>query len=184
MTWINEHKNEWRLISLVLFVIAMAGPWTYDLINVPAEFACSAPYIRLQGDYCGMPHSGMGILPGLIGDSFNLAVNLVSGSTTINILGQRFIISLRHNLPLSTLLSTLALILRKNQNQHRISLLVVWSLAAISILSWSLILPDQWRLSPLWGYWLYVGLAVSMLVLEAVLAARKGSASITRSANQ
>ena len=61
--WINEHKRIWRTAVLVLLIIAMTGPWSFDLINVPAEYPCSLPNYRLEGDFCGIPFSGIWIFP-------------------------------------------------------------------------------------------------------------------------
>lgn len=163
----------WRLFILALLIAAIAGPWTYDLVNVPSEFPCSEPFIRLQGDYCGVPLSGSYTLLAVVLESANKVGELFTGTADIKNTSQWFLIVMGTAFLLLPLFSTLALILRKNQNHHRITHLVVWSLAAISILSWSLILPDEWHLSPLWGYWLYVGLAACMLILEAVLASKK-----------
>ena len=35
---------------MVVLGIAIFGPWAFDLINVPAEFPCTPPIIRLEGD--------------------------------------------------------------------------------------------------------------------------------------
>ena len=51
-----------RLLGLVFLVVALCGPWGYDQINVPAEYACQKPYIRLYGDFCGLPVSALGII--------------------------------------------------------------------------------------------------------------------------
>ena len=60
MLWINEHKNVWRVAVLVLLLVAIMGPWGFgDLINVPSEFPCSTPYIRLEGDFCARPLRGI-----------------------------------------------------------------------------------------------------------------------------
>jgi hypothetical protein len=59
MSWINEHKSVGRVAVLMLLLVAMMGPWTFDLINVPAEYPCSAPNIRLDDDFCGTPLPGI-----------------------------------------------------------------------------------------------------------------------------
>ena len=57
MSWINENRNFIRPIILIVFVITLIGPWMFDQINVPAEYACDKPFIRLEGDFCGYPLS-------------------------------------------------------------------------------------------------------------------------------
>ena len=58
VSWINEHKNGWRVALLVVVLVAIMGPWTFDPINVPSEYPCQAPYIRLDDDFCGTPLPG------------------------------------------------------------------------------------------------------------------------------
>jgi len=59
---ILERKQTLRVVSLAFLYLAMFGPWAYDRINVPAEFSCNFPIVRLEGDYCGVPLSGISIL--------------------------------------------------------------------------------------------------------------------------
>jgi len=60
MSWINEHKKVWRVAILVVGLVAIMGPWVFDVIYVPSEYSCSAPNIRLDNDFCGTP------LPGIV----------------------------------------------------------------------------------------------------------------------
>ena len=53
--WFVTHKKILRGAILLLFIVAMFGPWIYNLINVPAEYTCSHPNVRLYGDFCGVP---------------------------------------------------------------------------------------------------------------------------------
>ena len=82
MPWINEHKRVWRGAMVVMLLVSTMGPWFFDLLWVPAEYTCSAPAIRLDGDYCGLPVSGIGLFrwaaPGLVYAS----KELVSGAMT------------------------------------------------------------------------------------------------------
>jgi hypothetical protein len=48
---IDKHKKYWRAALLVLLLAAFIGPWAFDPINVPAEYPCSAPFVRLGGDF-------------------------------------------------------------------------------------------------------------------------------------
>lgn len=56
---ITQNISIFRAGALILFVVALLGPWTFDVINVPAEYECSAPFIRLNGDFCGIAMSGL-----------------------------------------------------------------------------------------------------------------------------
>jgi hypothetical protein len=59
MSWLNQNARLWRIIILVLLVLTFIGPWGYDRINVPAQYECSPPNFRLEGDFCGMPLPGV-----------------------------------------------------------------------------------------------------------------------------
>ncbi|HMS01246.1 MAG TPA: hypothetical protein PKE62_18530 [Anaerolineales bacterium] len=56
---INQNISIIRAGVLLLLILALLGPWMFDQINVPAEYDCSAPFIRLNGDFCGLPISGL-----------------------------------------------------------------------------------------------------------------------------
>ena len=172
MSWPSEHKRGWRLVILGLLLIAFVGPWAFDLINVPSEYSCSAPFIRLRGDYCGTPLSGLGILPALVGEFINIVVGLVTGAMVITDLGRRFLFILSALLLFLPFFSTLLLILPGNRQRQQIIHLVVWGLATVSSLWWLLLSPAEWLPSQLWGLWLYIGLAPSMLIVEVVLMAK------------
>src|SRR3990172_8658466 len=55
MEQVEENIQYFRIILLALLVVAIIGPWTYDLIHVPAEYPCQPPFVRLEGDFCGEP---------------------------------------------------------------------------------------------------------------------------------
>lgn len=57
MAWIEQNKVFWRIIVLYLPMIAFIGPWSYESIHVPAQYDCSGPSFRLEGDYCCTPLS-------------------------------------------------------------------------------------------------------------------------------
>jgi hypothetical protein len=175
MSWINEHKRVWRVVILALLLIAFVGPWTFDLINVPSEYSCSAPFIRLKGDYCGAPLSGLLVLPALIGEFINVVMELVTGAIVITDLGRRLLVILSALLLFLPFFSTLLLILPGNRRRQQIFHLAVWGLATASSLWWLLLLSTSERpQSQLWGVQLYSGLAFSVLILEvAALAIRR-----------
>ena len=172
MSWINEHKRVWRVVILALLLIAFIGPWTFELINVPSEYTCSPPFIRLQGDYCGTPLSGMLILPALVGELINVVVGLVTGTTVITDVGRRFLFILSALLLLLPIFSTLLLILPGNRRRQQVFHLAVWGLATVSSIGRLVLVSGSERpASQLWGLLLYSGLAPSVLILEVVVLA-------------
>jgi hypothetical protein len=60
MEWLVNKKIVWRGLLLLLFFLAMAGPWMFDRIWVPAEYTCSAPFVRLDENFCGSLYLGFG----------------------------------------------------------------------------------------------------------------------------
>ncbi len=166
MLWLNEHKRIWRIIILVLFLIAFMGPWTFEQINVPAQYECSAPFIRLEGDFCGEPLSGMWILAAVIGFIINTVVMIVTGATRHN-LTREFLMSLFLILLLLPVFSTLFLILAEEKPRRQILPIVVWTLAIVSGL-WFLLSSLTSGASPIqqWGIWVYIVLATTALTLE------------------
>jgi hypothetical protein len=171
MSWINEHKRVWRVAILVLLLVAIMGPWTFDRINVPAEYPCSAPDIRLEGDFCGMPISGIWIFSWMIGGFIIMGVELVTGATGFADSGGEFLRAFLFIMVLLLLLlpifSTLFLIVRGDRRRRQVFNAAAWGLAASIGLLIGITIYQKlfWRL---WGIWLYIGLAVSALILEVL----------------
>ncbi len=111
MSWLIEHKRVWRAAILMLLLLASIGPWAFDRIVVPAEYACSAPFIRLKGDFCGTPLSGVWILLAVVGEAIRIVGSLVTGTSTFGEVGRLPLIVLLVLLPLLSFSSTLFLIL-------------------------------------------------------------------------
>ena len=148
MPWINENRNFIRSLILILFVATLIGPWMFDQINVPAEYACDKPFIRLEGDFCGSPLSGF--------QFFSLFI-LVG-------------LSLLLLIPFFT---TLLVIWKKDSRRLQTINLSMWSLASIlALLLFVLQLQD--KVFYLWGLWLYIMLAICTLIVEMIVRKAKG----------
>jgi hypothetical protein len=173
MSWMNDHKREWREIVLVLLLVSIIGPWIFDLIVVPSEYACLTPAIRLAGDYCGIPMSGIWILSAAAGVLVNIVVGLVTGTTAFTDRFREFSFSLLGLLLILPFFSTLFMIVRGDRQHQLVFHVAVWCLAfGLGLLLAISSYPKQFWV--LWGIWLYVGLAASALILEVVmLAARR-----------
>lgn len=174
MLWINEHKRVWRIAIIVVGVIALLGPWAYDRINVPAEFTCSAPNVRLYGDFCGVPITGIMIygdfLAGLL---YGLRSPVESGVTSIEWV-RHVLYSLVLFLLILPLFSTLFIILRGEGRRRQVFSIVAWGLAGgIALLLRLSMFPQPFF--GLWGLWLYIILAACALILEvlALVASRE-----------
>jgi hypothetical protein len=172
MSWMNEHKRVWRVAVLVLLLVAIMGPWAFDRIYVPGEFPCSAPFIRLEGDFCGVPLSGIWILSATTGGLVNIVVGLVTGATVITDRVREFSFSLLVLLLVLPFFSTLLLILRGDRRRQLVFHLAAWSLV-VGFGLWLGMSSYPKLFGVVWGIWLYIGLAASALILEVLTAGRR-----------
>jgi hypothetical protein len=169
--WLLEHQRVWSLGLLVLLLIAFAGPWSFDLINVPSEYSCAAPFIRLKGDYCGVPLPGTWIFLALI-SQFALTIwDLATGTIVATELSRGLPILLVSCLLFLPFFGTSFTILRRGRPRKHLLHFAVWAIATLSIVWWYLLSPPEWPSSHLWGRTLYFGIALGMLALEVILAA-------------
>lgn len=159
MSTLIENKRTWRIAALILLVIAMLGPWAYDLINVPGLYSCDGPYVRLEGDFCGLPISLLMALGALFGS----LLGILSGDIAI---GQ-----VTHMLPLMLLVfimptvTNLYLLRHNEQARWQAFNVTACGLAAIAAsiyLGLSSLRPH----APPWGVLLYVAVALGVLALE------------------
>lgn len=171
MSWISEHMTQWRVAELALLVAALMGPWFFDVINVPAQYPCSAPNIRLEGDFCGTPLPMAWLLFWMAVGSMDVAWGLVTGTATVGDLGS-FWLGLLLAIPF---FSTLLLVLRGDRGRKRVFNMVAWGLAlgVALVMGLSGYLKFFWVL---WGLWLYAALAACALVFEAMALRRGGTA--------
>lgn len=165
MTEINEYKAGWRKIFLVLLLVALIGPWYFDRVHVPPAYPCSSG-IRLDEDFCGLPGSGLWIVPFAFGGVFNVARELIASSGDTS-----WLMVLSGFLPLLILLPFFSLLLAMWRPQNRrgqIFHMIIVGVAAVST-GLFLSLPSFSRLHwALWGPWFYLCLALSMLLLESL----------------
>ena len=178
----HKYKRAWRVTELVCFALAMLGPWAYDRIVVPSEYTCSAPVVRLENDYCGLPLAGVTILRFMAVVTINIAVELVMGTTNLTTRGGELLVGLSALVLLLPLVSILLLIWRGDSRRLRILHDLAWALAGggcLLIFVSGMVLPP----GQLWGIWLYIGLAAIALVLDGmmwVVGKKTGSVTVPR----
>jgi hypothetical protein len=175
MSRLNEYRRVWRVAVLVLLLVAITGPWTFEVVWVPSEppfSPCSAPYIRLDDDFCGAPQSGVKLLRWM-GEGFVYASEqLATGGTDFIEWTRGLVVGLLLFLIVLPLFSTLLLILRGDGKGRRVFSIAACGIATgIGLLIGISSYPRQFVV--LWGVWLYTGLATGTLILE-VLALVKG----------
>jgi len=168
MSWIYEHQRKWRIALLVVMVVAFMGPWGFDLVNVPSEYECSAPNFRLEGDFCGIPLSGIQHIFWISGGFISMSFGLVTGEFVFSERMREFLLFWLMLFPLLPFISTLLLILRGNNQRGQVFTIFAWVLAIGGGLFLRLINYPKlfWAV---WGIWLYIGLAISALILEIVV---------------
>ena len=174
----NKTKQIWRIASLALLILALIGPWTYDVIYVPAEYTCQPPNIRLEGDFCGLPMSGMRVIFFLLEAFISISIGFMNGTAVFADRAREYLFTIFFLLPVLPFISTLVMFWKKESRRLQAIHLITWGLAAIMGLVWSLFVfsdphPQKWRL---WGVWFYLILTISMLTLETfALATKKGT---------
>jgi len=162
MSFIVEDKVFWHRIILALFILSLLGPWMYDRINVPAEYPCEKPFIRLEGDFCGYPMSEFLIGFPFTGRFFIILWELITGTFT----GQaRELFVGLFLLPILPFFTTILLIWKKETRRLQMIDLVAWILALIPTLTVFIFLIKLQTIY-LWGLWLYILLAISALIFE------------------
>lgn len=164
-SWITEHTRVWRILLLLLLLVSFLGPWTFDLIWVPSDHKCAAPYIRLDDDYCGVPQTGIRHYRWVMRIFIESATGLVTGELGFSDWIPEFFYCLLHFLLLLPVFSTFCLILRGYHQRRQMFTIVSWVLAIGIGLLWCMgNYPNFFWL--VWGIWLYTGLAVSALIME------------------
>ena len=175
MIWLNKHKRVWRIIILVSFLIALIGPWVFEQIHVPAEYACSPPNIRLEGDFCGTPLTGIWIFTAMIGNFFSLVSRLFTGAIALTSLFRELIFTLLSFLLVLPFFTTLLLVLGKDQyfQFQRVG----WGLTVGVALLYASMIILSLSINPLklWGLLLFIVIAAIASILE-LLAFRTAAA--------
>ncbi len=169
MEWVKANRRWWPAAALALVIVALLWPWGYDRIHVPAEYSCSAPNIRLEGDFCGTPISGARVLLNVARTFAGLPGALLRGEGWWLSGGVREIVLAAS--PLALVLPLLTMLGRMARDRSRAWWAInvaAWGLAALVagfIVMIGLVYGGGWALrSP--GAWLYFGLAVVVLIVE------------------
>ncbi len=175
MNWINKYLRGLRFVFLGLLLVAIIGPWGYDRINVPAQYPCQAPNIRLEGDFCGLPLSGLWVFSALITSLADFISEVFTG-TASNIDFRELIFMIVYLLAFILPIVSTFLILRPEDRRRRQAFhMLAWGLAAgVGLYLGISYFPSYyWRL---WGLWLFIAAAAGALVFEIVtLVARKNA---------
>lgn len=171
MLFILEKKSSLRKLILAAFILALLGPWSFDLVSVPAQFPCEGPPVRLAGDFCGFPVSGVGGLLMVFSSLFHIMNALLNG--TIDMLFPELIALVILFFVFLPGISLIQFIRKKSSRRLQIINLIIWVLGALAALAIFAMQLDRPQVGPViylvWGVWLYILVAVSAIVLELVI---------------
>jgi len=159
MAWFREHRTLMRLCVLALLIIALLGPWVYEALSVPDEYACAPSLVRIRPGFCGDPMSGWFVMGYFGVGFFGVLGSLLSGARTFQDAGKELMVALVW-LPVLPLLSSLLLLLWRGEHPrlntlHRATLLLALGLALIFIIAEK---PTVVSLQ-MWGPWLFLAAA-------------------------
>lgn len=167
MSWLKTHPRLWGGIGLALLALALLGPWYFDVIHVPAEYECQAPFVRLDGDFCGQPSQMVVFIGSMIASYGQFISGLAAGADNASFPGLvEILYSLLLVLLFLPLWFAISLILQEQTRRGQVFRLVVLILTG----GFSLLIALNshphlfWHV---WGVWLYLILVVGGLVLEA-----------------
>lgn len=170
MPAIIANKVWLRVVALALFTIAMLGPWAFDQINVPAQYPCDRPFVRLYGDFCGFPMSGFGVVKwGASGFSTTLA-ELIQG----NIAGQipQLLFLVGAGIVFLPFFSILLLIWKRDSRRLQTFNVILCALAGLLVLALFILQANSEQFaryfSLLWGPWLYILLVTGAIFFEVL----------------
>jgi hypothetical protein len=170
MGLLTKYKNLIRIGVLICLVIVIIGPWTYSSDGTPPAAWCSEPNILLDNERCVRLVSGGEILTIMTGGFLALNAQLLTGSLNLVERAREYfgvtLFVLLISLLLLPFINLSFQILRGNHQTKGMYTVLAWGLAAL--LSGLLLVGSYWSglQAPFWGMWLYVGLAIAMLLLE------------------
>ena len=168
--WLAKRERIWRISVLGLLLLAVLGHWGFDRILLPAENPCTAPFIRLDGDVCGTPISGIWMLREIVSEFIERMAGILRGAPPPIDSGRDYIFTLFLGafLIVLPLLSNLVLILAGNRRPWQFFNVVAWGLAlGMGLLITMATYPKlYWQL---WGAWLYIGVAITAVFVEVLI---------------
>lgn len=177
--FILEKEGIFRKLTLVGLLLAMLGPWSFDLVSVPAQFPCDGPPVRLVGDFCGFPVSGFGGLLMVSVNLFRIPGELIKENNIALFFPelQALLVLWIIFLPL---LSALSLIRRRSRQLQIVHLVVcvLGIFAAILVFAMQAMRP---QVAPflylVWGSWLYILVAMGAIIVEMFVFYKRQSIS-------
>ena len=154
-----------RLAILIMALLSFAGPWAFDRIMVPEPNNCSSPFVRLDGEFCGLPFVGFQV-PILAAIGFYQTIASYLDGTLQLAEAIRFSsISIPLILLPSPIFIGLAFSLRGHGTKLVVPASTVWALAALVAFLYGAVGYSAFHFAN-WGTWLFLGLSVAALAFE------------------
>ena len=173
MSWLRQNRRFVRFIFLVLFVVALLGPWTYTLDGVPPAEFCDERFVLVDGVRCADLISGITIIAWMPLLIVGVIFSFLSGELH-SWLSAAYVVAL---VALVVVPFFSNLLLLKNGGSlrgpgfHRTALTITTVVGAS--LPFLMRLLDRPLSLPLsWGIWLYAATALVALSLELHIARR------------
>jgi hypothetical protein len=178
MSFLHEHQNLIRLVLLLLFVVALAGPWFFDEDSVEPRGYCDERFVLVAEDRCATLVPGMQViimlplivlatlLPMLLAGQLSSLPGMIAVFLTLLALFVPFLNNIR--------LLVRGSALPKRRTWRTALALATLIGAAWPVLMSFMVVPLTFRL--FWGIWLYVATALLALAFELLLARRSPSA--------
>jgi hypothetical protein len=168
MNWISEHKLKWRIAFLAVILVGVFGPWVFDEINVPAEYTCQPPNVRLYGDFCGIPLSGIYVVWAVLGELIRSILMLITGAFSLTVSARIILIALMGLAIILPVFSTLLVSLRPNSRRWVIFQVAACVLGAGAGLFMGL--SSSLHIFYItWGVWLFLTAVIAAAVFEIIL---------------
>lgn len=165
-----RQKNVWRAIASILLLLAIIGPWWFDKIYMPTQYPCKGTIVRLEGNYCGVPMSGIWV-PVFVGARFiELAKGISAGeialTESVSMIARAGLYLVFVLFLLLPLVSPWFLILKGDRKQLRWIEMLSLGIAACICGIWVIGSLTPQKSIALWGPWLYISVATGALFLE------------------
>jgi len=164
MNWLKSYKRFWRTAVLVLLILALLGPWAFDLLSVPAENTCQPPTVRIDSRFCGEPMSGLMAVFSMVPQGFAFLSALVTGNLNADRPGNEWL-TLLFWLPILALLSLALLVVWPKLRGWLVFHLAFLALTAVATGVYLSFIPAN-RIGIVWGLWLFMAATLAALALE------------------
>lgn len=163
--WVDSCGTLIHSVLVAATLLSLIGPWAFERVNVPAEYDCSKPYVRLEGDYCGLPVAGFKIIVLVFGVILEMPARLHVGGASLSEAFRAVLVFCLAALALLPVLLELVSVLAYRGEKLKSVLAPVWALGV----SLTVLYGSAFRATYLvqWGLWLYVVTGLIALTMES-----------------